>query len=118
MPASRFESWDDVTAFALTLPGTAIEKFYAGVAVKVEGKPFVSQGREADSFHVWSSHDEKAVLLETDPAAFWQTPHYETWPGLLVRYGSEDRERIERVITRAWWDKAKRPLRVAFGVRP
>lgn len=33
-----FGRWDDVAAFALTLPETAIEKFYNGVAVKVGGK--------------------------------------------------------------------------------
>jgi hypothetical protein len=76
-------------------------------------------GHEAEtSFHVPSTHDEKAVLLETDPDTFWQTPHYEGWAGLLVRYGSNDPERIRNVIRRAWWDRAKKSQREAFGDRP
>ena len=115
---ARFDSWDDVAAFGLTLPQTSIEKFYSGIAVKVGGKAFVSPGHEAGSFHVRSPHDEKLVLLETDPDTFWQTAHYENWPGLLVRYGSGERERIELVIRRAWWDQATSAVRKAFGPRP
>jgi hypothetical protein len=114
----RFETWDDVVAFALTLPESYMESFYNQPAPKVNKKAFVSQGHEPGSFHIPSPHEEKAVLLETDPDTFWQTPHYEGWPGLLVRYGAEDAERIRTVITRAWWDKASKTQRKAFGERP
>lgn len=113
-----FDAWADVVAFALSLPDTALERFYGTPCPKVNGKAFVSPGREADSFHVTCPHDEKAVLLETDPQTFWQTKHYEAWPGLLVRYGSADPERVAAVITRAWWDRAKKSQREAFGDRP
>ena len=82
------------------------------------GKTFASTGHEAGSFHVTSAHEEKAVLLETDPDAFWQTPHYANWPGLLVRYGAADAERIRAVIARAWWDRASKAQRENFGARP
>jgi hypothetical protein len=55
------------------------------------------------------------MLKETDPATFWQTPHYEGWPGVLVRYASDDPERVLAVIERAHEQalarKPKRPLR-------
>lgn len=85
---------------------------------KVNGKAFISPGREPDSFHVAVSHDEKAVLLETEPDTFWQTPHYEGWPGVLVRYDAADRERVQNVIRRAWWDRASKTQRQAYGPRP
>lgn len=110
--------WDEVVAFALTLPDTAMDSFYGTPCPKVNGKAFVSPGREPDSFHVPSTHDEKAILLETDPGTFWQTPHYYNWAGLLVRYGSPDPDRVRNVIRRAWWDRAKKPQREAFGPRP
>jgi hypothetical protein len=56
--------------------------------------------------------------METDPETFWETDHYRGWPGVLVRYGSPERERFEAVITRAWWDKAGKALRQAYGERP
>jgi hypothetical protein len=110
--------WDEVVAFALSLPDTAMESFYGVPCPKVNSKAFVSFAREPGSFHVRSPHDEKAILIETDPDTFWQTPHYYRWPGLLVRYGSSDPERVRTVITRAWWDMAKKPQRERFGPRP
>lgn len=110
--------WDAVVAFALTLPDTALSPYYGTPSPKVNEKAFVSPGREPDSFHAFTTHDEKAMLLETDPATFWQTPHYEGWPGLLVRYNSADPDRVRTVIRRAWWDRANKAQRAAFGERP
>ena len=112
------KDWDAVAAFALSLPDTEPGTSYGAPAIRLNGKSFVTRSREADSFHVMSPHDEKAVLLDTDPGTFWQTPHYEGWPGLLVRFGSTDPERVRLVITRAWWDRAKTAQRKAFGERP
>ena len=110
--------WDAVVAFALALPDTYIESFYGTPCPKVNKRAFVSPGHEAGSFHVLAPHDEKAILLETDPETFWQTPHYEGWPGLLVRYDSTDPERVRLVIRRAWWDRASKAQRKAYGDRP
>lgn len=112
------KDWAEVVAFACALPDVAMAPFYGTPCPKVNGKAFVSPGREPDSFHVMAPHEEKAVLLDTDPATFWQTPHYEGWPGLLMRYGAADQERVRNVIRRAWWDRAKKPQRAAFGPRP
>lgn len=112
------KDWATVEAFALTLPDAEAGTSYGAPAVKLDGKSFVTRSREPDSFHVMSPHDEKAILIETDPETFWQTPHYANWPGLLVRYGSADQERVRNVITRAWWDRAKKAQRAAFGARP
>ena len=111
-------NWDDVTAFALTLPGAEASTSYRQPAIKVDGKAFVTTGHEAGSFRVRSPHDEKAVLMDTDPDTFWQTPHYANWPGLLVRYASADPDRVRRVIRRAWWDMAKAATRRGHGDRP
>lgn len=110
--------WPDVVAFACTLPGVAMSPFYGTPCPKVNGKAFVSPGREAGSFHVMASHEEKIVLLETDPDTFWQTAHYEGWPGVLVRFNPPDPDRVRNVIRRAWWDRAKKPQRERWGPRP
>lgn len=112
------KDWKAVVAFALTLPDTYMDPFYGTPCPKVNKKAFVSPGREPGSFHVMCSHEEKAVLLETDPETFWQTPHYEGWPGLLVRYGSADPDRVKSVIRRAWWDRASKTQRKDFEDRP
>lgn len=113
-----FDDWADVEAFALSLPGSEASTSYRQPAIKVGGRMFASTGHEEGSFHVRSPHEEKAVLLDTDPATFWQTPHYADWPGLLVRYGSVDAERVGLVIRRAWWDAMTPTVRKAHGERP
>lgn len=112
------KDWGEVAAFALTLPNTELSTSYRQPAIKVDGKTFVSTGHEPGSFHVRATPDEKAVLIDTDPATFWQTPHYEGWPGLLVRYASADADRVRLVIRRACWDMASPATRRAWGERP
>jgi hypothetical protein len=116
--AKPFDDWASVMAFARTLPDTEESTSYGRPAVKVRGKAFVYPGREQGSFAVSAPLDEKELLMETDPATFWETNHYRGWPAVLVRFGSPDRERIERVIERAWWDRASKAQRLDFGERP
>lgn len=107
--------WDEAIAFACALPEVTMESFYGTPCPKLNGKAILSPGREEGSFCLQVGRDAKAMLLETDPETFWQTPHYEGWPGLLVRYGRE-RERVETYILRRWWDLAKKPQRKAAGM--
>ena len=60
------------------------------------------------------------MLKETDPDTFWQTPHYEGWPGVLVRYGSADPERVardDRALARLG-PRATKRSEAAYGERP
>ena len=112
------KDWDEAAAFGLSLPDTELSTSYGRPAVKVRGKAFLYPGREKGSFAVASPLGEKELLMETDPEAFWESDHYRGWPAVLIRFGSADRERIETVITRAWWDRASKARRTDFGPRP
>lgn len=104
--------WDEAVAFALSLPDTESSTSYGKPAVKVNGRAFLYTGREEEtSFGVAIDLDTVEMLKETDPGTFWQTPHYEGWPAVLIRYGSEDPERVARVIERshAWTAAKPRP---------
>ena len=105
-------------AFALALPETEESTSYGRPAVRVRGKAFVYPGREPGSFAVASPVEEKEFLMETDPDTFWETDHYRGWPAVLVRFGSRDRQRIEMVIRRAWWDRLSKTQQKDFGPRP
>ncbi|HEX8308860.1 MAG TPA: MmcQ/YjbR family DNA-binding protein [Allosphingosinicella sp.] len=102
-------SWDEAVAFALTLPGTELSTSYGKPAIKVNGRAFLFTGREAGtSFGLAIDLDSVEMLKETDPDTFWQTPHYEGWTAVLVRYGSSDPERVRDVISRSHaWTAAK-----------
>ncbi len=108
-------TWEEATAFALTLPGAELASSYGRPAVKVRGKSFMGVGREAGSFGVRATLDEVELLKESDPACFWQSAHYEGWPTVLVREAAADPERIEALIERAWASRASKALRTRRG---
>jgi hypothetical protein len=113
--AERIDSWDKAVAFALTLPDTELSTSYGKPAVKVasNGRAFLYTGHEQNSsFGVGIDLDTVEILKETDPDSFWQTPHYEGWPAVLIRYNSEDPERVRSVIERSRdWAAAMKPPR-------
>jgi hypothetical protein len=97
-------TWDEAVAFALTLPDTELGRSYGKPAVKVasNGRAFLFPSHESDtSFAVAMDLDTIEILKETDPKTFWQTAHYVGWEGVLIRYDSEDSERVRNVIERS-----------------
>jgi hypothetical protein len=106
------DSYDEAMAFALTLPDTERGTSYGQPAVKIvsNGRAFLFPSHEAQtSFGIAVDLDTIEMLKETDPDTFWQTPHYEGWPGVLVRYGSADPERVRVMIERSRDWSAARP---------
>ena len=97
-------TFDEAVAFALTRRDTERGTSYGKPAVKVasNGRAFLFPSHEPDtSFGVAIDLDSIEILMETDPATFWQTPHYAGWEGVLIRYDSTDEERVRDVISRA-----------------
>ena len=110
--------WDEAVAFACTLPGVEMASYYGTPCPKVNGKPLLAPSRAENSFCLYVARSEKEVLLETDPDTFWQTGHFMNYPAVLARFGTPASERIKLYIARAWWDRATRTQRSAFGERP
>jgi len=97
-------TWDEAVAFALSLPDTIMSTSYGKPAVKVASneRAFLFPSHEPDtSFGVAIDLDTIEILKETDPASFWQTPHYVGWEGVLIRYDSADEQRVRDVIARS-----------------
>jgi hypothetical protein len=97
-------TWEEAVAFALSLPGTVQSTSYGKPAVKVasNGRAFLFPSHEAGtSFAVAMNLDTIQMLKETEPETYWQTPHYEGWEGLLIRFAAEDDERVRTTIARA-----------------
>jgi hypothetical protein len=107
--------WEEAVAHALSLPDTELSTSYGKPAVKVRsnGRAFLFPSHEPDtSFGVAIDLDTIEILKATDPSTFWQTPHYEGWPGVLIRYESKDKERVREIIERARdWTAAKEKAR-------
>lgn len=113
------KDWVAVVAFARTLPAVEEGTSYGKPAVKLRGKMLAaSTAPDRDSFVLHVPLEEKEVLLETDPATFWETDHYCGWPAILVRYGTGEDDRVRLLLNRAWWDRATVRQRQDFGNRP
>ena len=97
-------TWDEAVAFALSLPDTELSTSYGKPALKVasNGRAFLYPGHESDtSFALAMDVDTIDMLKETEPETYWQTPHYEGCPAVLVRYRAKDEERVRDVIRRS-----------------
>ena len=106
--------WERIFTHAAALPGAEVSTSYGQPAVKANGYVLISPGREPDSFCLHIDRDTKAMLIETDPDTYWETPHYQGWPALLVRYASADPERVLATIERALEEaiaKRRKPAR-------
>lgn len=104
--------WNAAVAHALTLPGTELSTYYGGPAVKVvaNGRAFLAPGREGDvSFCLLIDADTVEMLKETDPDSFYQTPHYEGYGAVLVRYDTADPDRVKASIEQAFEQAAAKP---------
>ena len=94
----------EAIAFALTLPDTEMSTSYGKPAVKVasNGRAFLFPSHEPDtSFGVAIDLDTIEILKATEPETYWQSAHYEGWPGVLIRYESKDEGRVRDVIGRS-----------------
>jgi hypothetical protein len=97
-------TFDEAIAFALTLPDTELSTSWGKPAVKVasNGRAFLFPSHEPDtSFGVAVDLDTIEILKATEPETYWQTPHYEGWPGVLIRYDGKDEDRVRDVIGRS-----------------
>jgi hypothetical protein len=102
--SAPLDSYAAADAFALTLPSTERTTSYGkpAVGIAANGRAFLSLGGETDtSFAVAVDCDAIELLKETEPETYWQSPHYEGWPAVLVRYDSPDPERVRDVIRQA-----------------
>jgi len=104
-------TFEEAIAFALTLPGTERSTSWGKPAVKVaaNGRSFLFPSHEADtSFGLAIDLDTIEILKATEPETYWQTPHYEGWEGVLIRYDAKDEDRVRDVIRRSRdWIAAK-----------
>ena len=105
-------TFDEAVVYALTLPGTELGRSYGKPAVQAasNGRAFLFPSHEADtSFGVAMDLDTIEMLKETEPETYWQTPHYEGWEGVLVRYATRDEDRVRNVIERSMAFVAAKP---------
>lgn len=123
--------WSDVRLIVGALPETDEHPSYGGLpGWRVRGKQFCwerpltdrdrrdlgeERARALDGptfgLRVSDQEEKSALLGEDGDSPFFTIPHFEGWPGLLVRLELIGMPRLQEVITDAWFSVA--PVRLA-----
>ena len=102
---SRESEIERAARLAAHLPGVEISSWYGTPALKVAGKGIV-RWKAPGVLVVLCPLEFKEMLLEADPLVYYETPHYQGWPAMLVRMDAVDDERLQDRIECAWREKA------------
>ena len=87
----------------LGLDGVAPGRSYGFPSFLLKGK-FFARFRDDDTVLALrlGSIDDRAVLMQIDPRAFFFTEHYRDYPSVLIRLSEVKREVLADVLTSAW----------------
>lgn len=108
-------TWDEVVAIAIALPGVALSTSYGTPALKVRGR-LIARLRPEDAGTAMVLRlpiEAVDMLMAAEPAVFFQTPHYEGYPAVLVRLPATTPERLGLWIEQAWAERASKAQRAA-----
>jgi hypothetical protein len=106
-------TWETVWKVLEALPGTEQGLLHDNPAVRVRGKlvAYLPNNRRSRPEHV-ADHEEflvvrcdlgeRAALLAEDPEIFFVTPHYDSYPGVIVRLATVQPDQLRELLTEAW----------------
>lgn len=105
-------SWEEVVAFAVTLPEVAESTSYRTPSLKVAGTLLGRLRTESEGGLALkcSAADKEALLAGSDPA-FYTTPHYDGHNYILVNLDLVEAEELFELVTEAWHIAAPTRLR-------
>lgn len=103
--------WSDVETAGMALRGVEPSTAYGRPALKVKGKIIACTGRTDDHFVLMLDVERVALLIEMEPALFFQTPHYVGWPCVLVRYDALPPDELAPLLAEAWARRAPKGWR-------
>jgi hypothetical protein len=115
-------TWSDVKRVALSLPGTSEEATSSGNRAWIVNKKFFTWERPLRASDLRALGDKapkgailgvrtadlemKDVLLASNPAVYFTTPHFDGYPAVLIRLGKISVKELKDVITEAWLSRA------------
>ncbi len=103
--------WETVRELGLAFPEVEESTSYGQPGLRVRRKLFAWMSlSEKGALCVRVDPDEKELLLESNPKAYFTTPHYANYPAVLIRFQHITGEELAERIEDAWLLRA--PKRV------
>ncbi|MEM7340811.1 MAG: MmcQ/YjbR family DNA-binding protein [Actinomycetota bacterium] len=105
-------SIDDVRELALALPGAYEQPSYGGrPSWRTKPRSFTWYREDPDALVLWvDSVEEKFALIESDPAVFSTTDHYDGHPIVLVTIEAIEREELDELLRDSFRLRAPKKL--------
>jgi hypothetical protein len=103
--------WKSVRDIALGFP--EVEEDTSGrTTYRVRGKLFAWEARERDGggLAVRVDRDEKPLILDSNPDVYFSSPHYDGYPGVLIRLERIEHEELRERLEDAWLIQAPKRL--------
>lgn len=103
---------EDIRRIALSLPGAFEHESYGGrPSWRTKQRMFTWIREDPEALVVWvPSTEEKTLLIESEPAKFFTTPHYDGQPIVLVKLDAVDADEAAELVTDSWRLRAPRRL--------
>ncbi len=108
--ARRGMTWARLCSLALRLPGVTEGTSYGTPAIHVRKKLIARLKEDSETVAVRVALDDRDVLLDLDPEAFFVTDHYRGYPAMLVRLREAQPALLARLIEDAWRIQAPRHI--------
>ncbi|MFN0154330.1 MAG: MmcQ/YjbR family DNA-binding protein [Gaiella sp.] len=106
--------WKDVVEIALGLPGVEEGMAYGTPALRVKGAFMCRLREDGETLAIRCDPDERPLLIEANDGVLFLTPHYESWPMVLVALPRASRDLVRELVEDAWVEKAPKRLRDAY----
>jgi hypothetical protein len=108
---------DDVRQIALSLPATTEKPYNRLPSFRVRNSLFLRIHELPDTLFLRCANlDERNELLKAEPGKFFITPHYDGYPGILVRLSQVDRDEMTELVIESWRICAPKRLLAAYDV--
>ena len=102
-------TFDDVRKIALGWPEVDDGTSYGTPALKVRKKLLVRLREDGDSLVMPGvPHDERDMLVDSQPKVFYFTDHYRDYSIVLIRLSKAKRAYVEPLLRRQWRTLASR----------
>jgi hypothetical protein len=112
-------TFDDVVRIASDLPGVEVGTSYGTPALRVGKKLLCRMKEDGETMVLKPLEDiELQFLMDTQPDVFYQTPHYEGWPTILIHLSCIDEAQLRELLERCWERLATKKLLAARALSP
>jgi hypothetical protein len=110
-------SFDDVRKMGLALAGVEESTSYGTPALKLRKRLLARLKEDGETLVLRIGIDEREMLMEAAPEAFFITEHYRNYPSVLVRLAKVHPKTLERLLEQAWREAAPKRFLSGHGER-